>query len=65
MELLETDESMAEQIHARYSWFCVDEYQDTTPLQHRLLELWLGDRPDVCVVGDDDQTIYTFAGASP
>ena len=65
VELLETDESMAEQIHARYSWFCVDEYQDTTPLQHRLLELWLGDRPDVCVVGDDDQTIYTFAGASP
>ena len=43
----------------------MDEYQDTTPLQARLLELWLGDRRDLCVVGDEDQTIYTFAGATP
>ena len=42
----------------------MDEYQDTNPLQQRLLELWLGDRDDLCVVGDEDQTIYTFTGAS-
>ncbi len=52
------------QVRGRYSWFCVDEYQDTSPLQQRLLDLWLGDRDDVCVVGDEDQTIYTFSGAS-
>ena len=49
---------------ARKSWFSVDEYQDTNPLQERLLELWLGERRDVCVVGDEDQTIYTFTGAT-
>ena len=51
-------------VRARKRWFSVDEYQDTSPLQQRLLELWLGDRADLCVVGDDDQTIYTFTGAS-
>jgi DNA helicase-2/ATP-dependent DNA helicase PcrA len=63
--LLESDEEARRQVHGRYAWFSVDEFQDTTPLQFRLLELWLGERRDVCVVGDDDQTIYTFAGASP
>ncbi len=65
VELLETDEEAAFAVRSRYSWFTVDEYQDTTPLQARLLELWLGDRDDICVVGDEDQTIYTFAGATP
>ena len=64
-ELLENDEEAAFAVRSRYSWFTVDEYQDTTPLQARLLELWLGDRRDICVVGDEDQTIYTFAGATP
>ena len=45
-------------------WFSVDEYQDTNPHQQRLLELWAGDRDDICVVGDEDQTIYTFTGAT-
>jgi DNA helicase-2/ATP-dependent DNA helicase PcrA len=49
-------------IRARKRWFSVDEYQDTSPLQRRLLELWLGERQDVCVVGDVDQTIYSFTG---
>ncbi len=62
--LLETDEDAAETVRARKRWFSVDEYQDTNPLQQRLLELWLGDRDDVCVVGDEDQTIYTFTGAT-
>ena len=51
-------------VRARKRWFSVDEYQDTSPLQQRLLELWLGDRTDLCVVGDVDQTIYTFTGAT-
>ncbi len=62
--LLETDAGATETIRARKRWFSVDEYQDTNPLQQRLLELWLGDRDDVCVVGDEDQTIYTFTGAT-
>lgn len=62
--LLETDVAAAETVTARKSWFSVDEYQDTNPLQQRLLELWLGDRDDLCVVGDEDQTIYTFTGAT-
>jgi DNA helicase-2/ATP-dependent DNA helicase PcrA len=64
VELLETDREAAEMVRARKSWFSVDEYQDTNPLQQQLLELWLGDRRDVCVVGDEDQTIYTFTGAT-
>jgi ATP-dependent DNA helicase UvrD/PcrA len=64
IDLLEGDEEAAATIRARKHWFSVDEYQDTNPLQQRLLELWLGDRRDVCVVGDADQTIYTFTGAT-
>jgi DNA helicase-2/ATP-dependent DNA helicase PcrA len=64
VELLETDPAAAETIRARKRWFSVDEYQDTNPLQQQLLELWLGDRDDLCVVGDEDQTIYTFTGAT-
>jgi len=64
VEILETSPEAAETVRARKSWFSVDEYQDTNPMQQRLLELWLGDRRDVCVVGDEDQTIYTFTGAT-
>jgi DNA helicase-2/ATP-dependent DNA helicase PcrA len=64
VDLLESDPAAAETVRSRYGWFSVDEYQDTNPLQQRLLELWLGDRDDLCVVGDEDQTIYTFAGAT-
>jgi len=64
VEMLEADPATAETVRARYGWFSVDEYQDTNPLQQRILELWLGDRDDLCVVGDEDQTIYTFAGAT-
>ncbi|MBA3851125.1 MAG: HRDC domain-containing protein, partial [Chloroflexi bacterium] len=65
VDLLETDEEAVRQVRGKYSWFSVDEYQDTSPLQQRLLDLWLGERRDLCVVGDEDQTIYTFAGATP
>ncbi|MGV1003506.1 MAG: ATP-dependent DNA helicase UvrD2 [Candidatus Nanopelagicales bacterium] len=56
---------VADEIRAAYRWFTVDEYQDVTPLQVAMLESWLGDRNDVCVVGDPAQTIYSFAGAAP
>ncbi len=51
-------------IREQYKHFVVDEYQDVSPMQHRLLQLWLGDRRDLCVVGDVSQTIYSFTGAS-
>jgi DNA helicase-2/ATP-dependent DNA helicase PcrA len=64
VELLESDGAAAEMVRTRKRWFSVDEYQDTNPLQERLLELWAGDSGDVCVVGDEDQTIYSFTGAT-
>ena len=65
VELLEGDAEAAAIVRSRKSWFSVDEYQDTNPLSERLLELWLGESPDLAVVGDPDQTIYTFTGATP
>jgi DNA helicase-2/ATP-dependent DNA helicase PcrA len=64
VELYETDANALALAHRRYAWFSVDEYQDTNRLQEDLLRLWLGDRRDLCVVGDPDQTIYSFTGAS-
>ena len=63
--ILADDERVAAQVRRQYQWFVVDEYQDVNPLQATLLNLWLGGRNDVCVVGDPLQTIYSFAGASP
>ena len=51
------------QVRRTYRHLVVDEYQDVSPLQQKLLELWLTDRPDLCVVGDAAQTIHSFAGA--
>ena len=62
---IENDAAVAEEFRARYRCFVVDEYQDVTPLQQRVLDAWLGERDDLTVVGDANQTIYTFAGASP
>lgn len=62
--MLETEPSVAMQMRERYRFFTVDEYQDVSPLQHALLRVWLGDRDDLCVVGDASQTIYSFTGAS-
>jgi DNA helicase-2/ATP-dependent DNA helicase PcrA len=63
--MVEAEPRVAQQVREQYRFFVVDEYQDVSPLQHDLLELWLGDRNDLCVVGDASQTIYSFAGASP
>jgi DNA helicase-2/ATP-dependent DNA helicase PcrA len=62
--MLEEDRDVRERIRDQYRYFTVDEYQDVSPLQQRLLNLWLGNREDICVVGDAAQTIYSFAGAS-
>ncbi|MDT0342561.1 ATP-dependent DNA helicase UvrD2 [Streptomyces litchfieldiae] len=56
---------IAEVVRGQYQHFTVDEYQDVSPLQQRLLTLWLGDRDSLCVVGDASQTIYSFTGATP
>ncbi|MGV4987498.1 ATP-dependent DNA helicase UvrD2 [Streptomyces sp. NRAIS3] len=63
--ILQDRHDIAEQVRAQYQHFVVDEYQDVSPLQQRLLELWLGDRDNLCVVGDASQTIYSFTGATP
>ncbi|MGW2240658.1 ATP-dependent DNA helicase UvrD2 [Streptomyces sp. NPDC001759] len=63
--VLQDRHDIAEQVRAQYQHFVVDEYQDVSPLQQRLLELWLGERDDLCVVGDASQTIYSFTGATP
>jgi DNA helicase-2/ATP-dependent DNA helicase PcrA len=62
---IEEHPDVAEEIRARYRHFVVDEYQDVSPLQQRLLDAWLGGRDDLCVVGDPNQTIYSFTGATP
>lgn len=63
--LLREDARIAAEVHKQYRHFVVDEFQDVSKLQFELLRLWLGDRSDLCVVGDASQTIYSFAGASP
>jgi len=63
--ILSEREDIARAVRAQYRHFVVDEYQDVNALQQRLLELWVGERPDLCVVGDPAQTIYSFTGASP
>jgi DNA helicase II / ATP-dependent DNA helicase PcrA len=58
-------QEVANQFRDQYRHFVVDEYQDVNPLQKLLLDTWLGERKDLCVVGDPNQTIYSFTGASP
>ena len=62
--MIESEPRVAQQVREQYRFFVVDEYQDVSPLQQALLDLWVGDRQDLCVVGDASQTIYSFAGAS-
>ena len=63
--LIETDAQARERIRRRYQALTVDEYQDVNLLQQTLLDAWLGGRDEVCVVGDDHQSIYGFTGATP
>jgi DNA helicase-2/ATP-dependent DNA helicase PcrA len=64
VELLETEEDARAAVRDRWRAFTVDEYQDVNLLQQALLDLWLGERDDLCAVGDDYQAIYGFTGAS-
>ncbi|GGS64861.1 DNA helicase [Planobispora rosea] len=63
--LMTEHREVATQIRQQYRYFVVDEYQDVNPLQKLLLDTWLGGRDDLCVVGDPNQTIYSFTGATP
>jgi DNA helicase-2/ATP-dependent DNA helicase PcrA len=65
VRLLDDEPEAANLVRDRFHAFTVDEYQDVNPLQAALLDRWLGKRDEICVVGDDYQTIYTFTGASP
>lgn len=62
---IESTPGIADEFRSRYRTFVVDEYQDVTPLQQRVLDAWLGERDDLTVVGDANQTIYSFNGATP
>ncbi|MEY4396649.1 MAG: hypothetical protein RLZZ40_405, partial [Actinomycetota bacterium] len=62
--LLESETWVRERVHEEYRFFVVDEFQDVSPVQRALLDAWRGSRSDVCVVGDPNQTIYSFAGAT-
>lgn len=62
--ILENFPEIAGQVRSQYRNFTVDEFQDVSPVQFELLNLWLGNRDDVCVVGDPAQTIYSFSGAT-
>lgn len=63
--ILTENRSIADEVRGQYRHFVVDEYQDVSPLQQLLLDQWLGDRNELCVVGDPSQTIYSFTGATP
>jgi DNA helicase II / ATP-dependent DNA helicase PcrA len=65
VQLFDRYPAAVRQVRERFHAFTVDEFQDANPVQAALLDRWLGGRDDVCVVGDDYQTIYTFTGASP
>lgn len=62
--MLRAEPRALEHVRAQYRFFTVDEYQDISPLQHALLDEWLGTRDSLCVVGDPNQTIYSFTGAT-
>jgi DNA helicase-2/ATP-dependent DNA helicase PcrA len=65
IQMFQSDDGARERMWARYRAFTVDEYQDVNLLQETLLKEWLGERDELCVVGDDYQSIYGFTGATP
>jgi DNA helicase II / ATP-dependent DNA helicase PcrA len=65
IRLFDDDPNAIAEVRDRYRSFTVDEYQDVNLLQQTLLERWLGDRDELCAVGDDYQSIYAFTGATP
>ena len=63
VRLFEEHDEVLGKYRQRYRWILVDEYQDTNPVQYRLVQLLAGERKNLCVVGDDDQSIYGWRGA--
>ena len=63
--LLSGHADIAREVRQAYRHFVVDEYQDISAIQHALIKLWVGERRDLCVVGDPNQAIHSFAGARP
>lgn len=63
--MIEQERDVRERVQDQYRYFTIDEYQDISPIQQRLINAWVGTRQDICVVGDPAQTIYSFAGATP
>ena len=63
VRLFETEPAILDRYRDRFQWILVDEYQDTNPIQYRLIHLLAGERRNLCVVGDDDQSIYRWRGA--
>ena len=64
VKLLQQDREVREYYQRKFHYVLVDEYQDTNHVQYLLTELLAGDRRNICVVGDDDQSIYRFRGAT-
>jgi DNA helicase II / ATP-dependent DNA helicase PcrA len=65
IQMFQSEPWTRDRFAARYQGFTVDEYQDVNLLQETLLREWVGERDDLCVVGDDYQSIYGFTGATP
>jgi len=63
-QILEQDKELRKETSNRYKYIMVDEYQDTNELQFKLLELLASQHNNLCVVGDDDQSIYGWRGAN-
>lgn len=63
VQLFEEHPDVLSRYQDRYHYIMIDEYQDTNPVQYRLAQLISGERNNLCVVGDDDQSIYGWRGA--
>lgn len=64
VKILEQDEDTLKRYQSRFKYILVDEYQDTNNMQYKLIRLLAGGYENICVVGDDDQSIYKFRGAN-
>lgn len=65
LQILKARPAILDEYHDRFSYICVDEAQDTSKCQHELIRLLVGDRGNIFMVGDEDQSIYRFRGAFP
>ena len=64
IKTLEKDSSILNEVQDRFTYITVDEYQDVNPIQERLVKLMAGEKNNVCVVGDDDQSVYQWRGST-